>query len=82
MYIGCRKCPLHQRLVFFYLGLDDDIVHVGLNVPAKLCVEAVLQGALIVSTNILGSEGHCYVTVSVKRSDEQGLKQSFGFRAI
>ena len=54
----------------FFLGLDDYVVNIDLDVSSDLLLKAVLHHALVSGTRVLEPEGHCCVAVDAKRRDE------------
>ena len=56
------------------LGLDDDIVDVGVRVAANLVVQAFLRATLVCSSRILQAEWHGGVAVRAIGGDEGGLE--------
>ena len=74
VFLQCGECFAEVvKECLFLLGLDDDVVHLYLNIAADLLLQAVLHHTLVCSTRVLEPEGHRRVTVDTKGCDERCL---------
>ena len=55
------------------LGLDDDVINIGLGVTPNLPLESFLDGLQVCSTRVLEAEHHGVVAVCPEGRDEGGL---------
>jgi hypothetical protein len=58
-------------------GLDDNVIHISLDILIELFLETLLYSSLTGSTGVLQPERHCRVAVSAKRGDKHGLLPVF-----
>jgi hypothetical protein len=54
-------------------GLDDHVIHVGLDILVELFLETLLDSSFIGGAGILQPERHCRVVVGAERGDKHGL---------